>query len=268
MRKKILRWAKIIIFIYCVVGIALYYLQDNFLFRPTVLPRNYQYHFDVPFSELEIPFNKTDTLNLVKFTPVDSVRKGVVIYFHGNKENINRFAKFSSNFTRLGYEVWMADYPGYGKTVGNRTEKILYEQSLQIYKMASSKYAKDSIVIYGKSLGTGIAAYLASRYDCKQLILETPYYSIPDLLGYYAFIYPMQRMSKYKIPTYQYLEDVKVPIIIFHGTNDGVIPYSCAVKLKEVLKPTDQFITIEKGSHNDLDDFPLYHQKLDSLLKL
>lgn len=268
MRKKILRWAKIIIFLYCLVGIALYYLQDYFLFHPTALPRNYQYHFDVPFSEVEIPFNKTDTLNMVKFTPVDSVRKGVVIYFHGNRENINRFAKFSSNFTRLGYEVWMADYPGYGKTVGNRTEKILYEQSLQIYKMASNKYPKDSIVIYGKSFGTGIAAYLASRFDCKQLILETPYYSIPDLLGYYAFIYPMQRMSKYKIPTYQYLEDVKVPITIFHGTNDGVIPYRCAKKLKEVLKPTDQFITIEKGSHNDLNDFPLYHQKLDSLLKL
>jgi len=268
MRKKILRWAKIIIFLYCLVGIALYYLQDYFLFHPTVLPRNYQYHFDVPFSEVEIPFNKTDTLNMVKFTPVDSVRKGVVIYFHGNRENINRFAKFSSNFTRLGYEVWMVDYPGYGKTVGNRTEKILYEQSLQIYKMASSKYAKDSIVIYGKSFGTGIAAYLASEYDCKQLILETPYYSIPDLLGFYAFVYPMQRMSKYKIPTYQYLEDVKAPITIFHGTKDGVIPYSCAEKLKEVLKPTDQFITIEKGSHNDLNNFPLYHQKLDSLLKL
>jgi alpha-beta hydrolase superfamily lysophospholipase len=250
------------------VGIALYYLQDYFLFRPTALPRNYQYHFDVPFSEVEIPFNKTDTLNMVKFIPADSVRKGVVIYFHGNKENINRFAKFSSNFTRLGYELWMADYPGYGKSVGNRTEKILYEQSLQIFKMASSKYAKDSIVIYGKSLGTGIAAYLASRYDCKQLILETPYYSIPDLLGYYAFIYPMQRMSKYKIPTYQYLESVKAPIVIFHGTNDGLIPYRCAKKLKVVLKPTDQFITIEKGSHNDLNDFPLYHQKLDSLLKL
>jgi hypothetical protein len=268
MRKKILRWTKVIVFLYCIVGIALYYLQDYFLFHPTVLPRNYQYHFDVPFSEAEIPFNKTDTLNMVKFTPVDSVRKGVVIYFHGNKENINRFAKFSSNFTRLGYEVWMADYPGYGKTVGNRSEKILYEQSLQIFKMASSKYSKDSIVIYGKSLGSGIAAYLASEYDCKQLILETPYYSIPDLLGSYAFIYPMQRMSKYKIPTYQYLEAVKAPIVIFHGTNDGVIPYRCANKLKVVLKPTDQFITIEKGSHNDLNDFPLYHQKLDSLLKL
>ena len=268
MGKKILRWTKIFVLFYCIVGIALYYLQDYFLFHPTVLPRNYQYHFDVPFSEVEIPFNKTDTLNMVKFTPVDSVRKGVVIYFHGNRENINRFAKFSTNFTKLGYEVWMADYPGYGKSVGNRTEKILYQQSIQLYKMAATKYAKDSIVIYGKSFGTGIAAYLAAEYDCKQLILETPYYSIPDLLGAYTLIYPIQRMSKYKIPTYQYLADLKVPITIFHGTNDGVIPYRCAEKLKEVLKTTDQFVTIEKGSHNDLNDFPLYHQKLDSLLKL
>jgi pimeloyl-ACP methyl ester carboxylesterase len=196
------------------------------------------------------------------------MRKGVVIYFHGNRENINRFAKFSTNFKKLGYEVWMEDYPGYGKSVVNRTEKILYQQSIQLYKMASSKYAKDSIVIYGKSFGTGIAAYLAAEYDCKQLILETPYYSIPDLLGAYTLIYPIQRMSKYKIPTYQYLEDIKVPITIFHGTDDWVIPYSCAEKLKEVLKTTDQFVTIEKGSHNDLNDFPLYHQKLDSLLKL
>ena len=268
MGKKILRWTKIFVLFYCILGIALYYLQDYFLFHPTVLPRNYQYHFEVPFSEVEIPFNKTDTLNMVKFTPVDSVRKGVVIYFHGNRENINRFAKFSTNFTKLGYEVWMADYPGYGKSVGNRTEKILYQQSIQLYKMAATKYAKDSIVIYGKSFGTGIAAYLAAEYDCKQLILETPYYSIPDLLDAYTFIYPMQRMSKYKIPTYQYLEDLKVPITIFHGTNDGVIPYRCAEKLKGVLKPTDQFVTIEKGSHNDLNGFPLYHQKLDSLLKL
>ena len=268
MKKKIFRWTKIIVLLYCVIGIALYYLQDYFLFHPTVLPRNYQYQFDMPFAEVEIPFNKTDTLNMIKFMPVDSVRRGVVIYFHGNRENIHRYAKFASSFTRHGYEVWMADYPGFGKTIGQRNEKTLYQQSVQIYKMAVTKYQKDSIVIYGKSFGTGIAAYLASVSDCKQLVLETPYNSIPDLQGCYTFIYPTTRMSNYKIPTYQYLQEVKAPITIFHGTDDGVIPYRCAEKLKEVLKPSDQFITIEKGSHNNLNDFPLYHQKLDALLAL
>ena len=259
---------KIIVLLYSVIGIALFYLQDYFLFHPRALARNYQYHFDTPFSEVDIPFNTTDTLNMVKFFPGGTVRRGVVIYFHGNKGNINRYAKFASNFTSHGYEVWMEDYPGFGKTVGERNEKILYQQAEQVYKMAVTKYKNDSIVIYGKSFGTGIAAYLASVYDCRQLILETPYYSIPALFGCYAFIYPTTRMANYKMPTNEYLQDVKAPITIFHGTGDGVIPYRCAAKLKAVLKPSDQFITIEKGTHHNLNDFPLFHQKLDSLLQL
>ncbi|MBC7887261.1 MAG: alpha/beta fold hydrolase [Ferruginibacter sp.] len=267
MNKKLLRWIKITVLLYCFIGIALYYLQDYFLFHPKVLARNYQYRFNSPFAEVDIPFNKTDTLNMVQFFPSDTVRKGVVIYFHGNKGNINRYAKFAPGFTRHGYEVWMEDYPGFGKSVGERNEKILYQQAVQVYKMAATKYKRDSIIIYGKSFGTGIAAYLASVYDCKQLILETPYYSIPALFDCYAFIFPTSRMADYKIPTNEYLMEVTAPITVFHGTNDWVIPYRCAAKLKPALKLSDQFITIEKGSHHDLNEFPLFQQKLDALLK-
>jgi alpha-beta hydrolase superfamily lysophospholipase len=254
------------VLLYSIIGIGLFYLQDYFLFHPTTLPRNHQYKFDGPFAEMDLPFNSTDTINLVKFFPKDSVRKGVVLYFHGNKENIERYAKFSSNFTRHGYEVWMEDYPGFGKSVGTRTEKILYQQAVQLYKLALTKYQKDSIVIYGKSFGTGIAAYLAAVSEAKQLILETPYYSIPALYSCYAPVYPSERMAKYKIPTNEYLMEVKYPVTIFHGTDDGVIPYRCASKLKTVLKSTDQFITIDGGTHHNLNDFALFHQKLDSLL--
>jgi pimeloyl-ACP methyl ester carboxylesterase len=158
MNKKLLRWIKVIVLIYCVIGIALFYLQDYFLFHPTPLERSYQYKFDTPFAEVDIPFNETDTLNMVQFFPTDSVRKGVVLYFHGNRGNINRYAKFAVNFTKQGYEVWMEDYPGFGKTVSVRNEKILYQQAEQVYRLAASKYKKDSIIIYGKSFGTGIAA--------------------------------------------------------------------------------------------------------------
>ena len=260
------RWLKVFILVYCILGIALYYLQNFFLFHPVVLARDYKFQFDVPFAEAEIPLNRTDTLNLVKFFPRDSVRRGVVIYFHGNKGNINRYSRFAANFTSHGYEVWMEDYPGYGKSVGERTERKLYAQAEQVYRMANAVYQKDSILIYGKSFGTGIAAYLASVKDCKQLILETPYYDIPAVFGCYAPFYPVSRMITYKIPTHEFLQDVKVPITIFHGTNDWVIPYRCAARLKDVLKPTDQFITIEKGSHRGLNKFPLFQQKMDSLL--
>ena len=261
------RWIKVIILLYSLIGIALFYLQEYFLFHPKVLPGDHQYHFDVPFVEMDLPFSNTDTINMVKFFPTDSTRKGVVIYFHGNKENIERYAKFATNFTKNGYEVWMEDYPGFGKSVGQRTEKILYQQAVQVYKLALTKYHKDSIVIYGKSFGTGIASYLAAVSEAKQLILETPYYSIPALYSCYAPIYPSERMAKYKMPANEYLMEVKYPVTIFHGTNDGVIPYRCAVKLKTVLKSTDLFITIDGGTHQNLNEFPLFQRKLDSLLK-
>ena len=268
LKRNITRWAKVIIILYSAIGIALYYLQEKFLFHPVKLATGYVFKFDMPFQEINIPINAVDTINMVKFFPKDSVRRGVVLYFHGNKQNIEHYAKFVSSFTQHGYEVWMADYPGFGKSTGERTEKKMYQQALVIQKMALSKYGADSIILYGKSFGTGIAAYVASQTNCKQLILETPYYSIPDLFACYAFIYPAESMSTYKIPTYKYLQEVNYPVTILHGTNDGVIPYRCAAKLKTVLKPADEFITIEEGTHNNLATFNLYKIKLDSLLNL
>lgn len=265
-RKILFRWAKIIVLLYSAIGIALFYLQDYFLFHPTVIERNVAWKFDMPFEEIDLPFNNTDTINLVKFFPKDSARKGVVLYFHGNKENIGRYAKFAANFTKHGYEVWMEDYPGFGKSVGARNETILYRQAEQVYKLAATKYHADSILLYGKSFGTGIASYIACVQPSQQLILETPYYSIPDLFRWYAPIYPNEKMAKYKIPVNEYLQDKKCRVTIFHGTDDGVIPYRSAKKLKEVLKVGDEFITIEKGTHHNLNEFALFHQKLDSLL--
>ncbi|MBL7702926.1 MAG: alpha/beta fold hydrolase [Ferruginibacter sp.] len=266
--KRIFRWLKITVLVYCIIGIALFYLQEKFLFHPQTLPGSYVYHFDTPFEEVNVAMNGTDTVNMIKFFPEDSLRKGVVLYYHGNRQNIERYAKFAANFTKNGYEVWMEDYPGFGKSTGERTEKKIYEQALEVQKMATSKYGRDSIIIYGKSLGTGIAAYVASRSDNKKLILETPYYSVPSLFSCYAPIYPTRAMSNYKIPTHEYLADVNYPITIFHGTGDGVIPYRNAARLKKMLKQGDEFITVDKGTHHNLATFDLYTKKLDSLLTL
>lgn len=265
--KRILRWAKIILFFYVVIGIALYFLQLKILLHPVAYPQDYVYHFSVPFKEINIPINHHENFNIIQFLPKDSVRKGVVLYFHGNKTNITHYAAFADNFTKLGYEVWMPDYPGYGKTTGELTEKKLYDEAMLAYKLANLKFNADSIIIYAKSFGTGIASQLASVKDCRRLILETPYYSVPALFGYYAPIYPTSYMSKFKLRVNEYLKEVAAPVTIFHGTDDEIIPYSVTEKLKEVLKPADEFITIEKGKHNNLNDFTLFHQKLDSLLR-
>ncbi len=265
-RKKIFNWIKYFILVYCSIGIALYYLQEYILFHPEKLERNYVFDFKQPFEELNIPFNNTDTLSMIKFFPADTVRKGVILYFHGNMENVKHYAPFVSTFTKHGYEVWMPDYPGFGKSTGERTEKKLYSIAFELQKMASQKYGNDSLIIYGKSLGTAIATYAASAKNCKMLILETPYYSIPSLFGTYAFMYPASVMSNYNLPTYEFLQEVKVPVTIFHGTGDWVVPYRSGIRLKAYLKPADVFIKIPEGSHNNLSESAIYQKSMDSLL--
>ncbi len=267
-RRKIARWITTIILLYGFIGFTLYYFQQRFLFHPEPLPADYVYQFDVPFKEVSIALNARDTLNMVQFLPVDSsLRKGIVLYFHGNRDNINRYAKYAKIFTDKGYEVWMPDYPGFGKSTGTITEKLMDKEATEVYKLAHSLFGEDSIIVYGKSLGTGPASYIASTQKCKRLILETPYYSIPSLFASYAPIFPTDWMSRFKFPNGEYLKKVQEPITIFHGTSDRVVFYSNASKLKNVLKPGDEFVTIDGGGHNNLADYPQFKEILNSLLK-
>jgi alpha-beta hydrolase superfamily lysophospholipase len=268
MKKKILfRWLKVFILVYCLIGIAIYYLQDKVLFHPQPVSEQLQYTFPWAFKEVNIPFTKTSNINIIQFAAKTPQPKGVVLYFHGNKQNITRYAKAAPDFINRGYEVWMIDYPGFGKSTGDFTEQRLYDWALVFYKLAQSHYRKDSIIIYGKSMGSGIAAQLATIRDCKALILEAPYYSFPSIIGSWLPVYPLNKMIKFKLPTYQYLPQVTNPIVIFHGTGDNTIPYRNSKRLKAHLKTTDEYITIEGGKHNDLATFPVYQKKLDSLLR-
>ncbi len=269
MEKKLrtYKWIKIVIIIYCLIGIAFYYLQEKIFFHPKAIAAGTSFKFNQPFVEKTVLVDANTSYHLVQFTVPDSIRKGIVLYFHGNKENVNHYADKAIHFTRNHYEVWMPDYPGYGKSTGKLSEKGLYEEALQLYKMARIQYQPSQIIIYGRSIGTGIAAQLASVRDCKKLILETPYYSFTSLIRLVAWMYPLDMILQYKFPTNQYLEKVTAPVSIFHGTGDKLIPYINASRLKNKLKSGDEFITIKKGSHNDLDKFPLMQKKLDSLLQ-
>ena len=265
--KKVWKWFKILAIIYVLGGVALYFLQDYVLFHPVTLKKDHNYDFPEKHKDINIPITEKSNLNIVQFFSTDTITKGVVLYFHENKKNISWYAKYPPYFTKYGYEVWIIDYPGFGKSTGKLTEQTLYDWSNHMYNFARSRFGADSIIIYGKSMGTGIATRLASLQPCKKLILETPYYDFPSVIKHHIPIYPVDWMIHYKIPTHDYIQKIIIPITIFHGTDDDVIPYTNAEKLKQFLKPRDEFITIKDGDHNDLYNFKETIAKLDSLLK-
>ena len=260
-------YIKIAILLYALIGSLLFIFQDRLLFHPEAINQDSSYAFNQPYQESLIPLDASTKFHVVHFTVPDSIRKGVVLYFHGNRKNIGHYAQFANNFTKNNYEVWMIDYPGFGKSIGALTEENLYEGALQLYMLAKLRFKPAEIIIYGKSIGTGIATQLASVRDCKHLILETPYYSMETLLGRNLFMYPLNKFMHFKFPSNEYIQKVTAPVTIFHGTNDGVIAYGNAEQFTKHLKKGDEFVTIPAGTDLNLNSFKLMQNKLDSILQ-
>ncbi len=266
-KKKFLKWVKIILVLYALLGIALYYLQDHILLHPVKLPQNHRFAFPQKFEEAEIQLSKDVKIHFIKFF-ADTPNRAVVLYFHGNRQNVERYQSFIQPFIKNGYDVWMPDYPGFGKSTGKFEEDGLYSMAYELRKLAATIYADDSIVVYGKSLGTAVATNLAAETTNKLLILETPYYSMQNAISKYMWMYPVSRMIKLELPTHKFLPYVQEPVVILHGTSDAVVRYSSAKQLIPFLKKTDQFITLPGESHNTVNQSAIYYAAMDSLLKV
>jgi pimeloyl-ACP methyl ester carboxylesterase len=263
MTKKIRKIVYPILFIfslYIISGIILSKKQEKIIFKPEKLPENYQFHFQYPFKELNIPLNESDQLNAVLLKAGDP--KGIVIYFHGNKGNITTYAGRMPVFLKNHYNVLIMDYPGFGKSTGSNTEEALYHDALLMYQLAKNYFQADSIIVYGQKLGTAMASYVASRRRCKALILESPFYSMDVLAKHYFPIYPVQRSLKYHFPVYHYIQRTAAPVFIFYKAKDR----SRVKRLEPLLKPGDQFMAVS-ADDQDLIDQPLYQKVLDSIFR-
>ena len=252
--------------VYLLLCGSFWFFQHLFFLHPKVLPADYHFSFAGKFEEKQINLNEKTLIDIVQFKTDDTVPKGVVLDFHGNRNNIEHYAAYAQNFTKHGYECWMVDYPGYGKSTGNLTTETMQETAGQLYKMARAKYDRDKIIIYGKSLGTGLAAWLGSVRDCRQVILETPYYSMASLAEGYTPFMPVALLIKMNFTTAEYVKNITAPLTVFHGLQDEVIPFANAMRLIPYMKKGDRFVPIPGGMHNDLPSKNIYQATLDSLL--
>lgn len=262
-KQRIRRWAIGLVVAYVVVGVLFYCFQELLFFHGQPVPANHRYNFAEPYTEYN-QSSKEGNLHFIRFQTA-LPKKGTVLFFHGNMKNVEYYKQYPDFFLSKGYDVWMIDYPGFGKTTGPRTEQRMKEQALAFYDWAVKTNNGNSIVLYGKSMGTGLASFVASQRQCKSLILETPYYSIDALVRSYAPVYPASLLTRFHFRTSEILPKLSMPITIFHGTDDEVIPYSHAECLHEA-QPLANLVTIDKGKHNNLWTTPVFQQTLDAIL--
>ncbi len=193
--------------------------------------------------------------------------KGVILYFHGNAGDLSRWGIITEYFVAMDYDVLVIDYRTYGKSIGKLSETALYSDGQYCYQYLLKQYSETDITLYGRSLGTGIASYLASKNNPKQLVLETPYYSILDVAEHRFPMFPIKKLLRYHFPTFQYLPNADCPITIIHGTDDNIVPYSSGEKLSKLNIDDLNFVNVEGGDHNNLIEFETYHKAINAVLK-
>ncbi len=251
--------------VYALILLGLYFFQEKILFQPEVLPTDYAYQFDHPFKEIFINTNDGQRLNGLHF--VNDNPKGVILYFHGNRGSLRRWGNIATFFAIKQYDIVVVDYRGYGKSTGEITEENLYEDAQLFYDYLLKTYNEDQIIIYGRSLGTGIATKVASENHPASLILETPYFNLTDVSKSWLPFFPTSALLKYKIPSNEFIQKVKCKITIYHGTADKVVPFSSGKLLYDSISSHNkQMITIPNGSHNNLNQFKEYQTTIDRVL--
>lgn len=258
---RTLKWAAAL---YILICIALYFLQEKLIFFPDKLDKSHVFSFDQRFEELNIRTGNGDLLNGLLFK-ADST-KGLIFYLHGNAGALNSWGEVARRYTALHYDVFIPDYPGYGKSEGKITgQNGLFKTIQAAYDELRKRYKENQVVVLGYSIGTGPAAWLAATNHPRLLILQAPYYSLTDMMQRTYPIVPAF-LLKYKFRTNEYLKNCKMPVVIFHGNQDEVIYYGSSLKLKKEMKATDTLIILDGQGHNGITDNLQYRSAIKTIL--
>ena len=160
----------------------------------------------------------------------------------------------------------MMDYAGYGKSDPKlTTEKRLFGDIQLLYDTMKTLYSEDQIVVYGRSMGTGIASSLLVNNSPKMLILETPYYNLKKLVRFYAIAPVPVFFVRWNLANNEHILSSGIPVYIFSGTADEIIPHQQSIDLAN-LRDGVELYAIENGKHSDLDKFPEFHRGLGEVL--
>ena len=246
------------VLIYLFLGTILYFIQDKIIFVGAYLPfLKKMQERPVGTDESILPLSDGTHLTVWSSRPEKPLdTKWVGIIFHGNGENVSQ-RNFLPFFNSLGIPAYTFDYNGYGTSTGAPSEEGLYRDADAIWEYVRSRenVTPEQTIVLGNSLGSGPAAYLASKIQPHTLIILAGYSSLRSAvlhLPQYMLFLPF---LKYKIPTSEFLSELKKGcVVLAHGRKDGTIPFGELSLLENALNPkvTRKILVSEVASHNDI----------------
>lgn len=266
MKKILFRVLFVLLFLYIALCVFFYFFQERVIFFPTKLDKNYAYQFEGDFEEINITSENGISINTLLFKTNSDTLKDCILYLHGNAGTLKMWGNMASQYTGLGYDILFLDYRGFGKSDGKIIdEEQLFRDNQVVYDTLKQRYGEQNITIIGFSIGTGMAAKLAADNDPRMLILKAPYYELTDVVQEFCPVIP-DFLVRYKLETYKYLQECKMPIYVFHGTDDWTINHNNSIKLKQLLKDSDRLILLQDVGHNTIPENGQFCSELAKIL--
>jgi pimeloyl-ACP methyl ester carboxylesterase len=240
--------------LYLGVGIFLYFAQRSFLYQP--VPETAGTEAD----EMRVESGGV-SLKIWHFNPRLSK---AIIYFGGNAENVYwNVPVFKEMFA--DYSVYLVNYRGYGGSSGSPSETALLEDAVSIFDRLQPKH--ESISVIGRSLGTGVATYLASVRRVEKMVLVTPFDSIVSVAKRGYPIFPVSLFLKDRYDSFGRVASIRSPTLVIIAENDEIILRESSDRLISAFKSTDVLVEmIDDATHNSIGNTSLYLKLLNDFL--
>jgi fermentation-respiration switch protein FrsA (DUF1100 family) len=192
-----------------------------------------------------------------------------VLFLHGNAGDVGNHLPFVKFLIEAGYGVLALEYRGYGGNPGKPNEKGLIEDGRAAFAFLKAQGIPDAgIVLYGESLGTGVAVPLAAEHPVRALVLRSPYSSIAEVAAIQLPYIPARWLVRDRFDSLAKIGFNKAPLFIFHGANDTLIPLAVGRELFEAAPEPKTWLTIDGVGHNDVQTPEAERAVLDFLAQL
>lgn len=258
----------VLLLIYAGICVVYFLIQERFIFIPLNFTEIFKPAVTLPCEEIIIHTAHSGIIHGILIKNPNP--KGLIFYLHGNTGSMKRWQFMAEELSDYGYDVYIPDYRGYGQSRGKRSEAKMHRDVETCFDDIISRKHYDKLVIYGRSLGAAFATRLASRRTASLLILETPFFNMHLTGKYYLPFLPIKYLLRYRFRSDLYIQNVKYPIHIFHGTSDRVVPHGHAQRLYNTAKNASKDVnmtTVNGGKHSNLNSFPVFRKRMEELLR-
>jgi len=177
--------------------------------------------------------------------------RALVVYFHGNGGNLSGWLPILAGIHRQGYAVRAFDYRGYGLSSGRPTERGLYADVEAVIEWMSADDPRVPTIFWGRSLGSAMAAYAATRRRPDGLVLEAGFPDAWSVVRGSPLLALLAMFSSYRFPTASYVRRAGCPVLVMHGDDDRVIPFELGRRLFDAIPEPKRFVPIRGGDHDD-----------------